>query len=103
MIDLDTTRPWFRRRALGMAGTPITWEGWVAPLFLVLLVLATTALADPRDAAGPTSLILLRRVKALLGLTQVRLGIAQVLLIMAAEVAVFAILVRSKTESANSP
>ena len=96
MSDFDEQRPWFRRRALG-SGAPITWEGWVATILMVLLVLGTTALADPRDAAGPNSVILLGHVKALLRLTQVRLGLAQILGLIFAEIVVFAVLVRAKT------
>ena len=96
MSDPNNAHPWFRRRALGIGGTPITWEGWLATMLLVLSILATVGLADPRDASGPNSVIFLDHVKAMLGLTHVRLGFAQVLAVMAVEITAFILLVRSK-------
>ncbi|HEY0437560.1 MAG TPA: hypothetical protein VGC92_13040 [Phenylobacterium sp.] len=96
MGDRSNPRPWFRRRASG-GRTPIAWEGWAATILVVLLIVATAALLDPR-LARPNSAVLLGRIRALLGVAQMRLGIAQVLAAVAAEIALFALLVHSKTD-----
>jgi uncharacterized membrane protein YtjA (UPF0391 family) len=91
------SRPWFRPRRFGYGWTPITWEGWLATLLFVALIFATTALGDPRGASGPQSVHLLLAMKAFLGLAGTRLGIAQMLSIIAAEVVAFLVFTRWKS------
>jgi hypothetical protein len=40
-------RPWFAPKAYGYGFTPITWEGWLATLVFVLLVVVTTGYLTP--------------------------------------------------------
>jgi hypothetical protein len=32
-------RPWFRTRSSGLGWTPITWEGWLVTLGLVVILI----------------------------------------------------------------
>jgi hypothetical protein len=43
-------RPWFAPKAYGYGFNPVTWEGWLATLLFVLLVVLTSGYltADPR-------------------------------------------------------
>jgi hypothetical protein len=91
------SHPWFRPRTFGYGWTPITWEGWVATFVFVAVVVATTALGDPRGASGPQSVHLLLGAKALLGLSGTRFGIAPMLSIIAAEVGVFLVFAHWKS------
>lgn len=97
MSEPSAGRPWFRPKDFGYGATPVTWEGWLATILFVLLVLATTALGDPRGAASPRSVHVLLALKAMLGLTDVRLGIVQMLSIIAAEFIAFIAFARWKT------
>ncbi|MDB5444119.1 MAG: hypothetical protein JWP86_3102 [Phenylobacterium sp.] len=90
-------RAWFRPKDFGYGATPITWKGWLATLLFVLVILATTALGDPRGAASPRSVHILLSLKGLLGLTDVRLGIAPMLSIIAAESVAFVAFARWKS------
>ncbi|MDB5419524.1 MAG: uncharacterized protein JWP50_2943 [Phenylobacterium sp.] len=90
-------RAWFRPKHFGYGATPSTWEGWLATLLFVLLIVATTALGDPRGAASPSSVHVLLIFKGLLGLTEVRLGIAPMLSIIAAESVAFVAFTRWKS------
>lgn len=41
MSDQPLERYWFRRKAIGYGFTPVTWEGWLATLVFVLILVAT--------------------------------------------------------------
>jgi hypothetical protein len=97
MSEPSAGRPWFRPKTFGYGATPITWQGWLATLLFVLVILATTALGDPRGAASPRSVHALLALKAMLGLAEVRLGIAPMLSIIAVEAVAFIAFARWKT------
>jgi len=86
-------RPWFRPKTFGIGMTPATWQGWVALLVFVALLLGTTLLADP-DTLKPRNTAVFIQTKAVLGLTAIHLPRLAMFGIMAAEVAAFLLFCR---------
>jgi hypothetical protein len=97
MSEPPAARPWFRPKTFGYGATPNTWEGWLATILFVFLILATSALGDPSDAARPRSAQVLLALKAMLGLADVRLGIVPMMSIIAAETVAFIAFARWKS------
>jgi hypothetical protein len=86
------SRPWFRPKEFGYGATPITWEGWLATLLFVLLVVATTGYLTPDP-----------RVLHLLGLDRTpwlrefRPNVFELIAALVAEIAAFLALARWKS------
>jgi hypothetical protein len=81
-------RPWFRPNRSGIGMTPATWQGWLALLVFVVLLVGTTLLADP-DTLRPRNATAFIQTRTALGLTAIHLPRAALFGILAAEVASF--------------
>ena len=57
-----SNRYWFRPKRVGIGATPVTWEGWVATLAFVLVVLGLNLgiiWTVPRDRAAAAPLVII--------------------------------------------
>jgi hypothetical protein len=55
-------RYWFRQRRRGFGATPITWEGWLATLVFLVIVLGLDAgiiIEAPTDRAAAAPLVII--------------------------------------------
>lgn len=89
-------KPWFRRKAIGYGFTPISWQGWVLTLGLLLAVLATMALLGDPPADEPRIAAWSTYWRATLGLSGVHLPYLARLVLVIAEGLAFWALVRSR-------
>jgi hypothetical protein len=83
---------WFRRRRYGFGYSAATWQGVVATLVFVIVLLATVFSGDP-NTARPASVPSLLRIKALFGLSGTHLPVPVMLSLILAEVGVFLLVV----------
>jgi hypothetical protein len=89
-------KPWFRRKAIGYGFTPISWEGWLVTLGLLLVVLATMALLGDPPADEPRVAAWATGWRGRLGLSGVHLPYFVRLVLVIAEGIAFWALVRSR-------
>jgi hypothetical protein len=90
-------KAWFRHKSIGYGVTPMTWEGWLCVLALVLGVTASVILLGDPSPAKPAAAEGLERLRAELGLSGVRLTFPSRLLVVAAEVVAFTLFARTRT------
>ncbi|THD51749.1 hypothetical protein [Phenylobacterium sp.] len=93
MSDDSHFRPWFRPKTFGPGMTPATWQGWVAVLVFIALLIGTTLLADPATIK-PRDTETFIHTKAALGLSAVRLSRLALFGLLAAEIAAFVLFCR---------
>jgi len=89
---------WFRRRRIGLGYSAATWQGTVATLVFVVIVLATAFSGDP-NTVRPASLASFLKIKAMVGLSGTHLPVQVMVGLILAEVAVFLLLVWWKSRS----
>lgn len=89
---------WFRRRRYGFGYSAATWQGAVATLVFVIILLVTVFAGDP-NTAKPSSVPLFLRIKALLGLSGTHLPVSAMLGLLLAEAAVFLLFVWWKSRT----
>jgi hypothetical protein len=46
-MEAHSQKLWFKRKTYGWGWTPVTWQGWLATLVYVVLLVACGAILDP--------------------------------------------------------
>ena len=90
-------RAWFRHKSIGFGVTPMTWEGWLCVLGLLLVVVPTMVLLGDPSPAKPDSFAGLVRLRAELGLGDVRLPFVARYALVVAELGLFWLFARTRT------
>ena len=79
---------WFRRRRFGYGYSAASWQGAVATVVFVAVLLATVFAGDPASVQ-PNGLATFLKVKALVGLNAINLPVRILLPLLLGEVGIF--------------
>jgi hypothetical protein len=79
---------WFRRRRFGYGYSVASWQGVLATVVFVAILLVTVFAGDP-NTARPSSLPVFLRMKTMLGLGDTHLPVPVMLVLILTEIAAF--------------